>query len=304
MVTSSVEIPAGLARRAAQGEAWATWLEALPGLAAALLEEWSLRVVGPSMHGFCSLVLPVEGRRGPLILKIAFPDEESEHEALALRTWSGQGAVALAAADPARRALLLERLAHQDLGSIGDLAACEVVADLYGRLHVPAPARLRTLSAYADRWADQLAALPRTAPLPPRLVAQAVSLARELAEDCDGVLIHTDLHYANVAPRQPGQEWVAIDPKPLSGDPHYELAPMLWNRFEELAGRVRDGVRSRFHTLVDMAGLDEDRARDWVIVRMMTVALWRLQDPPTIVRLSDTDQFLTMCVAVSKAVQD
>ena len=33
---------------------------------------------------------------------------------------------------------------------------------------------------------------------------------------------------------------------------------MLWNRFEELAGGVRDGVRRRFHTLVDAAGLDED----------------------------------------------
>ena len=40
------------------------------------------------------------------------------------------------------------------------------------------------------------------------------------------------------ADRQP---WLAIDPKPMSGDPHYELAPMLWNRFEELDGDVRNG---------------------------------------------------------------
>ena len=49
-----------------------------------------------------------------------------------------------------------------------------------------------------------------------------------------GTLIHGDLHYENVmaADREP---WLAIDPKPMSGDPHYEIAPMLWNRFEELA---------------------------------------------------------------------
>ena len=61
-------------------------------------------------------------------------------------------------------------------------------------------------------------------------------------------MIHGDLHYENVmaADREP---WLAIDPKPMSGDPHYELAPMLWNRFEELAtGDVRDGVRRRAST--------------------------------------------------------
>ena len=69
-----------------------------------------------------------------------------------------------------------------------------------------------------------------------------------------------------------------IDPKPMSGDPHYELAPMLWNRYDELAGDVRDGLRRRFHTLVDHAGLDEDRARDWVVVRMVLNANWAVQD--------------------------
>lgn len=82
------------------------------------------------------------------------------------------------------------------------------------------------------------------------------------------------------------------------------MAPLLWNRFEELTGRVRDGIRQRFHTAVDVAGLDEARARDWVIVRMLTNALWRLQDPPGTQRLTSTDDFLTMCVTVAKAVQD
>ena len=44
---------------------------------------------------------------------------------------------------------------------------------------------------------------------------------------------------------------------------------MLWNRWDEMVatGGVRDAVRRRFHTLVDIAGLDEDRARDWVVLR-------------------------------------
>ena len=50
----------------------------------------------------------------------------------------------------------------------------------------------------------------------------------------------------------------------MNGDPHYEVAPMLWNRWDELTGNIRDGVRRRFYTLVDAAGLDEERARAWV----------------------------------------
>jgi streptomycin 6-kinase len=74
---------------------------------------------------------------------------------------------------------------------------------------------------------------------------------------------------------------------------------MLWNRWVELAGDVREGVRRRFHALVDHGGLDEDRARDWVVVRMMHNALWELQDSPD---RPDGD-YLTMCVTIAKAVQ-
>ena len=64
----------------------------------------------------------------------------------------------------------------------------------------------------------------------------------------------------------------------MSGDPHYEPAPMLWNRFDEYAGDARAVLRRRFHTLVDAAGLDEERARDWVVVRMIINAHWAIED--------------------------
>ena len=59
-------------------------------------------------------------------------------------------------------------------------------------------------------------------------------------------------------------------------------------------------MRRRFHTLVDTALLDEDRARDWVVVRMLHNALWELQDHPS---APDHDE-LTKCIAIAKAVQD
>lgn len=305
-----VVVPASFRAYAARGPQWADWLDALPGLVGGLVEEWQLSVDGPPAHGYAALVVPVRSESGhPAALKVTWPHWEAEHEHLALQHWHGDGAVRLLRADPRRFALLLERLHRQDLADLWDVEACEVVAGLYARLHVPAPPQLRTLSSCVTTWADRLERLPRDAPLPRRLVEQAVSLSRGFAGDdaTDGRLLHTDLHYANVltADREP---WLAIDPKPLSGDPHYEVASLLWNRWEELAAPggqgVRRGVRARFHAVVDAAGLDEHRARDWVVVRMLCNALWRLEDPPDAVRQTSDDDYLTLCVSVAKAVQD
>ena len=57
---------------------------------------------------------------------------------------------------------------------------------------------------------------------------------------------------------------------------------MLWNRWDEAVatGDVRFALRRRFHTLVDAAGLDEELARDWVVVRMVYNMIWELEDHP------------------------
>lgn len=261
-------------------------------MTAALLEEWELTLDGGPMSGHTAVVHPVRTAGGrPAVLKVVTPHPEAEHEHLALKRWAGDGTVELIRADPRRWALLLERLHPEDLADLWDLEACEIVAASYRRLHVPALPQLRTLSSYVATWTDELAALPTRTSIPPRLVQQAVAIGRTFAADpeCDGRIIHGDLHYENVlaGDREP---WLVIDPKPMSGDPHYEVAPMLWNRFEELAGDVRDGVRRRFHTIVDTAELDEARARDWVVFRMVCNAMGGMD--------------ATECVAIAKAVQD
>jgi streptomycin 6-kinase len=151
-----------------------------------------------------------------------------------------------------------------------------------------------------ERWTADLGALPHSAPVRRRLVEQAIALGRDLVADpaSIGTVIHGDLHYENVlaADREP---WLAIAPKPMNGDPHYEVAPMLWNRWDELAGDIRGGVRRRFYALVDAARLAEDRARAWVVVRMVHNAMWELNDGP-----EPDPAWLTKCVAIAKAVQD
>lgn len=312
-------LPAAVLAYGQRGEDWQAWVDALPAMRRDLLAEWELSLDGEAMYGECALVHRVVTRGGePGVLKIGWPHWEADHEHLALRHWAGRGAVRLLRADPRRYAMLLEPAdAGRDLNALGDLEACEAAARLYARLHILAPPRLRLLSEQTARWSAELLALPVSAPLPRRYVEQAAGLARDLAGDpgCDGRLIHTDLHYDNVlaswraADRTEGpgggadEEWLAIDPKPLSGDPHHEVAPLVWNRWEDLVatGDVHGAVRARFHTVVDNAGLDEQRARDWVIVREMVNAMWVLTDEVPIPGLAD---YVTHCVTITKAVQD
>src|SRR6476661_1961615 len=111
-----------------------------------LLEQWRLRRDGEPIHGSNSTVLPVRTSDGvQAILKVSGEDAESEHEHLVLRRWGGNGAVRLLSADPPHRALLLERLHPATLRGVPDIEACDVVAHLYGRLHVPAMPQLRSL---------------------------------------------------------------------------------------------------------------------------------------------------------------
>lgn len=296
-----IDLPEAVRAMGTRGPRWQSWVDGLPRLIRDQLDEWELRADGPAFYGYCSIVLPVRTReRRPAVLKATFPDDESEHEHLALRRWAGSGAVRLMRADPHRRMMLLERLQQRNLNELWDIEACEIVAGLYEQLHVPALPQLRSLAECTARWTADLTGLPRSAPVPRRLVEQAITLGQDLAGDpaTTGTLIHGDLHYENVlaADREP---WLVIDPKPMNGDPHYEVAPMLWNRWEELAGYVRDGVRRRLSALVDAAGLDADRARAWVIVRMLQNAMWELTET------AEPDAtWLTTCVAIAKAVQD
>ena len=268
-------------------------------LVAAQVDEWDLRQDGGPTRGSRSVVLPVTTSDGaPAVLKVGDPEVEPVADHLVLRRWAGNGAVRLLRADPHRGALLLERALTPDLETCWDVEACEIVAALYPRLHVGAMPQLPDLADLVAGWIGDLAALPRSAPIPHRLVEWAIGVGRDLVSDraTSGTVLHGDLHYRNVlsSEREP---WLVIDPKPVNGDPHFEIAPMLFHRWADLEGDTRSGVRRRFVALVDAAELSDERARDWVVLCMVRDAMWALREP-------EVDRaWLTTCIAVAKAVQ-
>jgi streptomycin 6-kinase len=279
-----------------------SWLARLPKLIDSVLADWDLTTTGPVLTGSNAVVLLVTTDAGePAALKVGWPHWEAEQEHLALRLWDGQGAVRLLRADPRRFALLLELADHRrDLNGRPVREACETVAGLYQVLHRQATDQFVRLSVLAEDWSQRLRLLRGHPSVPRRLADRATSLAAAFATDpqTDGMLLHTDLHFDNVlgATRMP---WLAIDPKPLSGDPCYEVAPLLWNRWEEVTASngVRAAILDRLYTVVDAANLDEDRVRDWVVVRQLVNVLWGLESP------TPGRDWLTTSIVIAKAVQ-
>ncbi|MDA2893973.1 aminoglycoside resistance protein [Mycolicibacterium sp. BiH015] len=266
-----------------------------------LLESWRLRTDGPAHNGTHAHLLPVRTDDGAAaVLRIGRAGQAPEHDHLVLRRWGGHGAVRLLRADPHQRAVLLERLTLPSLETLPDAEACTIVAGLYPRLHVPAMPQMASLTSLVQQRTIELEHLPRGAPIPHRLVEQAAALSRELTSEptTAAVVLHGDLHYRHVLSARRGP-WLAISPRPLNGDPHFELAPMLWHRWDDLSGDVRDGVRRRFYRLVDAAALDEDRARAWTLIRVIHAAVSELHSPR-----GDLTTALTRYVAIAKAVQD
>ncbi len=78
-----------------QGDAGQEWLDTLPKRFADACNEWDLTIDGEPMHGHLGLVFPVRRGKEKCALKISSVNDSSRHEALALATWNGNGAVKL-----------------------------------------------------------------------------------------------------------------------------------------------------------------------------------------------------------------
>ncbi|MFF0507343.1 aminoglycoside phosphotransferase family protein [Streptomyces fimicarius] len=203
---------------------------------------------------------------------IDIPEELAETQS----RFNGAAGRAFVAGLPDLAARCLERWGLRPLSGETDVReAVKVLGSVLARLvAVPAPEGLRTLGGVAERM---LAEAPERVGLladaaDRRLLADCAAAVREVAGEPGDRLLHWDLHYDNVlagrADAGRAGEWVALDPKPLAGDPGFELFPALDNLFDA------DEVVWRFDALTEALGLERERARAWTLGRVLQNGLW------------------------------
>jgi streptomycin 6-kinase len=215
-------------------------------------QHWGLALQPPFAMAAVSYVAPA----GDAVVKVAWEgDDESLHEADALRLWGGDGAVRLL--DQHERALLIERaVPGSDLAELGEQEATELAVELAVRLWRPATRPFRPVLPEVARWLDEAE----------RQGSKLVGIARELLSGLQARadwVVHGDFHHHNIL--RHGDRWVAIDPKPYLAEREYDVASFLWN---PLGNRLddRDLLERRIAAFA-AAGLSEHRIRAWTVIR-------------------------------------
>ena len=191
------------------------------------------------------------------VLKVVpIEDDEADHEADALELLDGDGAVRLLRRDRARRAILIERARPGfDLSHLSEHEAIRVA--ISSALKVWRPAEkgrpFRWIGDLVPRWLDNAG--------DHYLVRQAKEIYATM-QPKDTTLVHGDFHHHNMLSH--GDRWVVIDPKPMVGEPEFDVPTFLWNPIGHLP--TRESVEVWISAFAE-AGLDANRLRKWAIVR-------------------------------------
>lgn len=279
-----INIPADFARfiRTVFLEDGEQWLAHLPRELDHITQTWELELGDPFANLSYNLVLPATHSDGqPAVLKIGVPRPELKREIAAMHLYNGRGAAKLLAAEPERGILLLERLTPGTLlhQAAADGTATRIAADLMQKLWRPAPPTHPHPFRPLTQWAQAITQIGATHPLPTLLVDKAQHLLTDLLASADGsVLLHGDFHHENILLASQ-QQWKAIDPKGIIGDPYYEPAPFLYNPIGILNhadGRQR--LNRRLDIFAETLQFDRQRLAAYGFCQCLLSAAWSIED--------------------------
>lgn len=266
----------------------AEWLAALPEQLARLAERWSLAIGAPFPNAELNYVAPAvrETADGafPCVLKVSGYLEGTSNEIAALLLWDGHGASRLLESAPDEGALLIERLhpgtmlvevAEED-DDAATLIAAETLGRLWRTIDGPGTRGLRVLESWCDAYDRNRAALEQgDGGFPAALFRRADAMRCDLlASTAEQTVLHGDMHHYNVlrAGRAP---WLAIDPKGLLGDRHFDVCQFMRNPQDRTTPRMNG---RRLDIFSAELGLDRQRAKNWCFVHAVLDACWDYED--------------------------
>jgi streptomycin 6-kinase len=247
------------------------WWESLPAAVDELAGRWRLVLGDDIGRGSNSVVVRCEADGRPAVLKLTPESDIAAAEAWALRCWEATGRVPqLWGYDAAAGALLLEAIPNETpLADLGRAVEPQEAAGLIGELHRAGTPRLATgVAPLAERvefifehWIGRhgRAGEALTRAVPVERLRRGHELARELAaEPGVPVLLHGDLHPANVLDGGPARGLVAIDPRPCLGEAAVDAVDWVFWGVDDPSG-----WEPRSRELALLLGIDHERLWAW-----------------------------------------
>ena len=267
-----------IVRNKARSVGAADWLDQLPGVIAALEQDWSV-TVGATLSGgteaFVAEATLADGSDAVLKLMIPRAGEHAHNEITVLRLTRGEGCVRLLRDDADRGAMLLERLGPSlfDLGvPLG--RRHEILCRVAKQVWRPAPDAGLPTGAWKGRWLVE--AITRMwgeldRPCSERAVHHAVACAeRRIAahDDERAVLVHGDVHQWNTLRAADG--FKLVDPDGLLAEPEYDLGVMMREDPVEL---LQGDPRERARRFAAYTGCDPEAVWEWGAVERVSTGL-------------------------------
>lgn len=266
------------------GEKGKQWLDNLPNLITQLTETYGLSNLKPVNNLSYNYVLTGLQDSKAVILKLGLDIDGFKREAAALMAFSGFGVVEVLIEN--NGLLLLEcavpGVSLKSYFPEKDDEAINITANVIKRLH-KAPIPSTHAFPHVKDW---LAVLDSDLKIP----AQTLQKARELRDQllktaAPDILLHGDLHHDNILKN--GNDWVAIDPKGVIGEPAYEVAAFIRNPIPELLNHADapNIIHNRVTRFAELLELPSQRILEWCFVQAVLSWVWAIEDG------CDTDYF-------------
>jgi len=263
-----------------QGE---EWIANLPTTINALTSHWNLHHLTPMDNmTFNYVAKAITNTNQPVVLKISCDEKSITNEIQALKYFDGNGSIQFIDYHSKYHASLLQQAIPSTTLKVLYPTQVEYVMNSYidtmKKLHSKHLPGKHSYQHIGD-WLRAIDGLTPNKPCPAHLLEKALSLKNALlASMTTQVFLHGDLHHDNILKN--GDEWLAIDPKGIVGEPEFEIAAFDFMYVRELAGNLnaKDIIESRVNLLAQKSGLDAKRIKDWVFVRLILMAVWHIED--------------------------
>jgi streptomycin 6-kinase len=273
-----------MAKVGSLGENGQAWLARLPGILAALEQEWDIGLGRPLPGGSTSYVVSATRADGsPAVVKVVIDSAGLDAQAATLRRARGRGYALLLGYDSARRALLMEMLGE----SLEHCATTvetqlDVLADTLALAWQPPPAdeapldKAGGLADLITAWWDRLGR-----PCSAAVHRQALEFAeRRRADVGDPAVVHGDPHPGNLLrvlqPRPGGDTgYCFVDPDGFVADRAYDLGVVLRDWTGQLRGTdARSTLESYCARLAERSGVDARRIWEWGFIERVSTGLY------------------------------
>jgi streptomycin 6-kinase len=278
-----------------QGE---EWIANLPATIEALVKYWNLsHFISIDNQSFNYVAKAMANINQAVVLKISCDAKSMTNEIQALKHFNGQGSIQFIDYHSKYHALLLQQaipgitLKALYPTQIEYVMNCYV--DTMRKLHSKHLSSKHSYS-HIGEWLRAIDRLIPSKPCPVHLLEKAIFLKNTLlASMSKPIFLHGDLHHDNILKNN--DDWLAIDPKGVVGEPEFEIAAFDFMYIAELANNpdIKAIFDARINLLAHKSGLNAQRIKDWVFVRLILMAAWHIEDhgdPSWAIQLAETVQ--------------